>query len=43
MLHILLQSAIDLMMIVNYETGIRNIAIYKNLIIDKYFILATCW
>lgn len=36
-----LQSAIDLMMTVNYETGIRNIAISKNLIIDKFFVLSS--
>lgn len=35
------QSAIDLMMTVKYETGIKNIAISKNLIIDKFFILSS--
>lgn len=36
-----LQSAIDLMMTVKYETGIKNIAISKNLITDKFFILSS--
>ena len=36
-----LQSAIDLMMIVKYETGIKNLAISKNLITDKFFILSS--
>lgn len=36
-----LQSAIDLMMTVKYETGIKNIAISKNLIIDNFFILSS--
>lgn len=36
-----LQSAIDLMMTVKYETGIKNIAISKDLIIDKFFILSS--
>lgn len=35
-----LQSAIDLMMTVKYETGIKSIAISKNLITDKFFILS---
>lgn len=35
-----LQSAVDLMMTVKYETGIKNIAISKNLITDKFFILS---
>lgn len=34
------QSAIDLMMTVKYKTGIKNIAISKNLITDKFFILS---
>lgn len=36
-----LQSAIDLMMSVKYETGVKNIAISKNLITDKFFILSS--
>lgn len=36
-----LQSAIDLMMTVKYETGIKNIAISKNLIADNFFILSS--
>ncbi len=36
-----LQSAVDLMMTVNYETGIKNIAISKNSIDDKFFILSS--
>ncbi len=36
-----LQSAIDLMMTVKYETGIKNIAISKNLITDEFFILSS--
>lgn len=36
-----LQSAIDLMMTVKYETGIKNIAISKDLIIDNFFILSS--
>ena len=36
-----LQSAIDLMMTVKFETGIKNIAISKNLITDKFFILSS--
>ncbi len=35
-----LQSALDLMMTVNYETGIRNIAISKESVIEKFFILS---
>lgn len=34
------QSAIDLMMTVKYKTGIKNIAISKNLLTDKFFILS---
>lgn len=36
-----LQSAIDLMMTVKYETGIKNIVISKDLITDKFFILSS--
>lgn len=36
-----LQSAVDLMMTVKYETGIKNIAISKDLVTDKFFILSS--
>ena len=36
-----LQSAVDLMMSVKYETGLKNIAISKQLITDKFFILSS--
>lgn len=36
-----LQSAIDLMMTVKYETGIKNIAISKIMITDNFFILSS--
>lgn len=36
-----LQSAIDLMMTVKYETGIKNIALSKELVVDKFFILSS--
>ncbi len=36
-----LQSAIDLMMTVKYETGIKNIALPKELVVDKFFILSS--
>ena len=35
------QSAIDLMMTVNYETGVKNIAISKDLIADEFFVLSS--
>lgn len=35
------QSAVDLMMTVKYETGIKNIAISKNLVTDQFFILSS--
>ena len=35
------ESAVDLIMTVKYETGIKNIAISKDLIIDKFFILSS--
>lgn len=35
------QSAIDLMMTVNYETGAKNIAISKDLIADEFFVLSS--
>lgn len=34
------KSALDLMMTVKYQTGLRNIAISKTLIDDKFFILS---
>ena len=36
------QSALDLLMTVNYETGTKNIAISKELITDDFFVLSTC-
>lgn len=36
------QSALDLIMTVKYETGCTNIAINKDAIIDDFFILSTC-
>ena len=35
------QSAIDLMMTANYEAGTKNIAISKDLIVNKFFILSS--
>ncbi len=35
------QSALDLMMTAHYETGARNIAISKDLIADRFFILSS--
>lgn len=35
------QSAVDLMMSVRYETGLKNIVISKKLIADKFFILSS--
>lgn len=35
------QSALDLMMSVKYQTGIKNIAISKTLITDKFFVLSS--
>ena len=35
------QSALDLMMTVNYETGVKNIMISKNLITEKFFVLSS--
>ena len=34
------QSALDLIMSVKYQTGIKNIAISKTLITDKFFVLS---
>ena len=36
-----LQSALDLMMTVKYETGLKNIVISKELITDNFFILSS--
>lgn len=36
------QSALDLLMTVNYEAETKNIAISKELITDDFFILSTC-
>ena len=35
------ETAIDLIMNVQYQTGVKNIAISKDLIIDRFFILST--
>ncbi len=36
-----LQTAIDLMMTVNYDLGVKNITISKKLVNDKFFILSS--
>lgn len=36
------QSALDLIMTVKYETGCMNIAINKEAIVNDFFILSTC-
>ncbi len=36
------QSALDLVMTVKYETGCTNIAINKGAIVDDFFVLSTC-
>lgn len=36
------QSALDLIMTVKYETGCTNIAINKGAIVEDFFILSTC-
>ena len=36
------QSALDLIMSVKYETGCKNIAVNKETIVDDFFILSTC-
>ncbi len=36
------QSALDLIMTVKYETGCTNIAINKKAIIEDFFVLSTC-
>ena len=35
------QSALDLIMTVDYETGVKNIAISKELIAERFFILSS--
>lgn len=37
-----IQSALDLVMTVKYETGCTNIAVNKEAIINDFFILSTC-
>ncbi|MGI6501688.1 MAG: DUF4180 domain-containing protein [Anaerostipes sp.] len=36
------QSALDLIMTIKYETGCANIAINKSAIINDFFVLSTC-
>lgn len=36
------QSALDLIMTVNYETNCMNIAINKEAIVEDFFVLSTC-
>ena len=36
------QSALDLVMTVKYETGCTNIAVNKDAIINDFFVLSTC-
>lgn len=36
------QSALDLVMIIKYETGCTNIAINKEAVADDFFVLSTC-
>lgn len=36
-----LQSTLDLLMNVEYQTGIKNIAISKKLVTDKFFVLSS--
>ena len=36
------QSALDLIMIVTYETGCTNIAVNKEAIVNDFFVLSTC-
>ena len=37
-----IQSALDFMMTVKYETGCKNIALNKEAIAEDFFILSTC-
>ena len=36
------QSALDLIMTVKYETGCTNIAVNKEAIVNDFFVLSTC-
>ncbi|WP_346906176.1 DUF4180 domain-containing protein [Faecalicatena orotica] len=36
------QSALDLIMSIKYETGCKNIAVNKEAIVEDFFILSTC-
>lgn len=36
------QSAIDLVMTVKYETGCTNIAVNKGAVVNEFFVLSTC-
>lgn len=36
------QSALDLIMTVKYETGCTNIAVNKDAIVNDFFVLSTC-
>lgn len=36
------QSALDLIMTVKYETGCENIAVNKGAIVDDFFVLSSC-
>ena len=36
------QSALDFVMTVKYETGCTNIAVNKNAVVNDFFILSTC-
>lgn len=36
------QSALDFIMTVKYETGCKNIVINKEAVVEKFFVLSTC-
>lgn len=36
------QSALDLIMTVKYETDCKNIAVNKSAVVDDFFVLSTC-
>lgn len=36
------QSALDLVMTVKYETGCTNIAVNKGAVVNEFFVLSTC-
>ena len=36
------QSALDFIMTVKYETGCKNIAINKEAVVEEFFVLSTC-